>query len=80
MPRFYFHLHDDLDVPDDIGIDLRSLEEARAQARHLALFTLAQTVKDEGRFNLDHRVDIEDSDGRVLDTVRFRDVVEISGS
>jgi hypothetical protein len=33
-----------------------------------------------GRFNLDHRIDIETEDGQVLDTVWFRDVVNVESS
>jgi hypothetical protein len=43
-------------------------------------FTFAETVKEKARVNLDHRIDIENEGGLVLDTVWFRDVVTIEGS
>jgi hypothetical protein len=79
MPRFYLHLRNDLDVPDDEGTDLPDLDAARTRAAANARFTLAQTAMDEGKINFDHRIDIEDEHGRILDTVWFRDVVQIEG-
>ena len=78
MPIYYLHLHNDVDVRDE-GQDFPDLDAAIQYARNQARFTFAETVKDEGRVNLDHRIDIEDDNGRVLATVRFRDVVTIEG-
>lgn len=79
VPRFYFHLHDDMDVPDDLGVDLPSLEAAIAhaceQVRHLA----GQRVIEAGKLALSDRIDIEDENGTVLDSVQFRDVIKVEG-
>jgi hypothetical protein len=40
---------------------------------------MAETLKEEGRLNLRHYIDLEDEHGKVLATVRFRDVVAIEG-
>jgi len=77
MPRFYFHLIDDYDAPDDNGVELPDLRAARQHAKHLVLFTASETVKSDGKLVLEHRIDIEDAAGNVLDTVRFMDVVAI---
>jgi hypothetical protein len=79
MPRYYLHLRNDLDVPDEEGVELPDLDAARAQAAANARFTLAQTAMDEGKINFAHRIDIEDDDRRILDTVWFRDVVVLEG-
>jgi hypothetical protein len=79
MPLFYLHLRNELDVPDDEGVELPDLGAARARAAAAARFTLAQTAMDEGKINFTHRIDIEDEQGRVLDTVWFRDVVQVDG-
>jgi hypothetical protein len=68
-----------LDVPDEEGVELPDLDSARAKAAANARFTLAQTAMDEGKINFTHRIDIEDADGRILDTVWFRDVVVVEG-
>ena len=77
MPRFYFHLHNDVDVPDDEGVELPDLAAARAHAVRCARVTFAEVAKDEGRVVLHHRIDIEDEGGAVLDTVYFRDAVKV---
>ncbi len=79
MPRYFLHLRDDFDVPDDEGCELPDLEAARAKARKDALFSLAHTAMDEAKINFSHRIDIEDNHGGILDTVWFRDVVRVEG-
>ena len=77
VPRFYFHLYDDFDAPDDEGLEMGNLATARVYAFHLARFTAGETIKDHGHFVGDHRIDIENEEGAVLDTIYFRDAVEI---
>ena len=79
MPRYYFHLYNEVDAPDEEGKEFPDIDSALETARDNARFTFAQTVRDEGRANLDHRIDIEDEQGRVLETVWFRDAVKIEG-
>ena len=79
MPRFYLHLRNDLDVPDEEGVELPDLAAARVKAFENARFTLGQTALEEGKINFSHRIDIEDGQGRILDTVWFRDVVIVEG-
>jgi hypothetical protein len=77
VPRFYFHLHDDADIPDDEGVELPDLDAARAHAVRCARAMFGEVAKDEGRVVLHHRIEIEDGRGRVLDTVYFRDAVKV---
>lgn len=77
VPRFHFHLHNDLDVPDEEGVELPDLEAARAYAVRCARVTFAEMAKDEGRVVLHHSIDIEDERGRVVNTVHFRDAVKV---
>jgi hypothetical protein len=79
MPRFYFHLRNDIDASDEEGVELPDLDAAREKARADARFSLGQTAIDEGKINFEHRIDIADEDGRILDTVWFRDVVKVEG-
>jgi hypothetical protein len=79
VPRFYFHLRNDLDVPDELGVELPDLAAAREHAAQDARFTLAQVAMDEGKINFEHCIDIEDEQGCVLDTVWFRDAVKVEG-
>lgn len=77
MPPYFFHLHNDVDAPDDEGVELPDLDAARAHATTLVRFTFGETAKDEGRVVLHHRIDIEDESRAVLDTVYFRDAVKV---
>jgi hypothetical protein len=79
VPRFYFHLRNDLDVPDHEGAEFPDLNAALEAAATNARFVLAETVKDEGKINFGHRIDIEDEQGHILETVSFRDVVKVEG-
>ena len=77
MPRFYFHLHNDIDAPDGEGLEFANLEAAKAHALTMVRFTAAETVKEHGHFVRHHRVDIEDENGAVLGTVPFDVAVTI---
>lgn len=79
MPKFYFHLRNDIDVPDDEGRDLPDLEAARDEAICLARFEISQAVTRDAKITLSHRIEIEDDDKQVVDTVWFRDVVAVEG-
>jgi hypothetical protein len=77
VPRFYFHLRNDMDVPDEEGREFPDLDAARASALDLGRFEVSEMVKTEGRVVLHHRIDIEDEQGRMLDSVPFRDVLSV---
>ena len=79
VQRFYFHLHNDVEARDPDGVELADLETARLHALSDVRFTVAETIKETGRLNLGHRIDIEDENGTVLDTIYFRDAVTIEG-
>ena len=79
MPRFFFHLHNDLDCPDEEGLELADLAAARTHASRSARVIAGETVKEQGHIIGDHRIDIEDEHGSVLDSVYFRDAVKIEG-
>jgi hypothetical protein len=77
VPVFYFHLLNDVDAPDHEGTELPDLEAAMLYARRLARFTAAETLKEDGRIVLSHRIDVEDGRGSVLGTVTFGEVVDV---
>lgn len=76
MPRFYFHLFDDMVSIDEEGKELPSIQYARQEAiRNVQAMACAEVI--EGHLNLDHRIEIADETGKIVDTVRFRNVVHI---
>ena len=80
MPIFYFHLHNDEDVPDCEGQEFTDLNEARAQAEHQTRLFVGESVKETGKIDFRHFVAIEDAEGNLVDRVFFGDVVAVEGS
>ena len=79
MSQTFFHLRDGVDtLPDPEGTELPNLEAARACAMRNAYSIMAEDTS-KGRLNLNYCIEISDEGGIVLDTVYFRDLVEIAG-
>ena len=76
MPRYFFHLFNDIDARDHEGLELADVEAAIEQGRINARAMAAQAVCD-GKLNLNHRVVVQDETGSIVQTIRFRDVVEV---
>ena len=77
MPRYYFHLHNDIDAVDEEGVELSDWEEAEAHALHEARIMFCNSAMETGRVVLSHRIDVEDEHGKVLGSVRFGHAVQI---
>jgi hypothetical protein len=77
MPRYFFHLHNDVDAEDPEGIELADLAEARERAIVYARDMASLSIVDHGRLILSHRIDVADQSGEIVHTVHFRDVVEV---
>jgi hypothetical protein len=70
MPKFFLCERNDMDVADQDGLELPDVASARTVAS--GRLALDQTPCLDAR-----RIDIEDEQGRVIDTVWLRDVVQI---
>jgi hypothetical protein len=77
MPKFFFHLHNDVEVADPVGTELPSLDEARAKAVGAARGVMAADIVEAGHITLSHRITIKDALGGELMEVPFRTCVEI---
>lgn len=66
-----------MDAPDAEGRELPNLEAALEFARRNAIFTAAESLREKAHLVRSHRIDVEDAEGNVLDTVHFGDVVTI---
>ena len=77
VPHFYFHVFDDYETPDDEGTDLRDVAAARLWAMKAARVLMCETLTNNGRVVLQHRIEIEDEDRSVVDKVLFGDAVDI---
>jgi hypothetical protein len=79
VPRYYFHLRNDMDADDEEGQDLPDLETARERAVQYALEMTAVSVKETRKINLHHRIEVADEAGAILCAVEFGDVLRIEG-
>ena len=77
MPRFFFHLHNTVEVRDDVGRELPSLEDACAEAVDACRALMADDLRSDGQITLSHRIDIHGEDGRSQLLLPFRACVEI---
>jgi hypothetical protein len=78
VPRYFFHLYNDLVAKDEEGTELPDLAAAREQAAEHAREMVCASVR-EGHLNLDHRIEVTDEAGKLLLTVTFRDAFTIEG-
>lgn len=76
MPRYFFHLHNDVEVEDEDGVDLPDLEAVRAEALKAARDLMAEDVK-RGKLTLSHRIEIRDQAGEPVLTVRYADAIKL---
>ena len=78
VPRFYFHLYNDITSIDEEGSELPNSAVALQRAITLAREMAAEAVRN-GKLVLDHRIEVTDEAGAVTGKVEFRDVVEVEG-
>ena len=76
MPRYFFHLHDDVVAHDEEGTDLPDLAAARLHAIHGARGIIADQVK-RGHFTLSHHIRIVGAERGEALTVAFGDAVDV---
>ena len=76
MPRFYFHLYNDMTAIDEEGLELPNAAVAMQRAIKNAREMAAESVL-EGHLVLEHRIEVVNELGETIGTVYFRDVVEV---
>ena len=73
MPRYFFHIHDGTEFPDNDGTELPDLEAARHEAVRLAghvITHIGPKFWDE-HHKATWRLEIADNDGTTLARLRF---------
>jgi hypothetical protein len=78
VPRYFFHLFNDVDTPDEEGRELPDAESARIAAQEDARTMAAESVR-AGHLDVSHSVEVTDESGQHLFSVTFGEVVEIRG-
>ncbi|HEX9932376.1 MAG TPA: hypothetical protein VGB08_05990 [Allosphingosinicella sp.] len=76
MPRFFFHVYDDVIVLDDEGMILADEGAARAAALAGARALICDTVR-KGRISLGHRIEVKDEAGATVVDLSFAEAVKI---
>ena len=76
MPRYYFHLFNDITSLDEEGSELPTDAAAKQRAESNAREMAAESVR-EGHLVLSHRIEVGNEVGEKIATVRFRDVIQI---
>lgn len=80
MTMYYFHLRDGREfVPDETGIDLATIDDARREAVQSARDILADQLR-EGKALDGQLIEISDEHGAVLEVVTFRDALRPDAS
>jgi hypothetical protein len=75
MPRYYFDLHNDIDAPDEEGVELMDPSQAHARALKEAREMICASVEEHGRIDLRHHIQIRDETGAIVGVVKFEDAV-----
>jgi hypothetical protein len=78
MPRYFFHVINDLVATDEEGMVLPDLDAAREQAMDSARELVCEAVH-KGHLNLDHRIEVEDEEGNTLLSISYRDAFTVTG-
>jgi hypothetical protein len=76
MPRYYFHLFNDITSLDEEGSELPTDAAAKQPAESNAREMAAESVR-EGHLVLSHWIEVGNEVGEKIATVRFRDVIQI---
>jgi hypothetical protein len=77
MPRYHFHVKNDINAVDEHGEDLENLAVAHQRAVYYAR-DLASAAVRNGALDLRHRIDIADGTGAVLMGVTFADAIHVT--
>jgi len=78
MPRYYFHVFNDVVAIDEEGIDLPGLDAAREQAMDSARELVCESIQ-KGYLNLDHRIEVEDAQHNQVLSISYRDAFTLTG-
>ncbi|HEX8192033.1 MAG TPA: hypothetical protein VF552_03970 [Allosphingosinicella sp.] len=76
MPRYFFHVYDDVISHDAEGLELPNVAAARLKAIQGARDIIAEQVR-HGHFVLSHWIEVLDETGETVLTLPFRDAVHI---
>jgi hypothetical protein len=78
VARYYLHLRDGTDEILDLdGIDFSDLEALHTGTLTCARDIISADIRSQGVMDQRYRIDAEDSSGRIVHTLSFREAVMI---
>jgi hypothetical protein len=77
MPRFFFHLHNDIHAEDSDGVELPDVAAMRDYATANARELVCASVR-RGHLNLGHYLRVTDEDGQEVLKLRFGESLTIT--
>jgi hypothetical protein len=77
MPRYYFHLCDDVSAIDQEGQELPNADDAKERAVRYARDMSAASIIERGKINLHDCIEVADEGGQIITKVEFGDVVRV---
>ena len=78
VPRYFFHLHNDVDATDEEGREFPDVEAARRAAEEDARQMAGESAR-AGHIDKAHYIEVFDEAGTALFRVTFGEVVTIIG-
>jgi hypothetical protein len=78
MPRYFFHVHNDLNAVDEEGVELRDMAAVREYALKNARSLICESV-GQGHVNLGHFILVQDDDGEEVLKLTFGEAFTIEG-
>ena len=79
MPKFYFHVYDQVVSLDEQGVELKNASLARDAAIRAARELAAEEIVRDGKVYLHHRIEVEDAQGRPVLTLPFSAAFRVVG-
>jgi hypothetical protein len=76
VPRFYFHLFNDMTCIDEEGLVLPNAAVAMQKGATIAREMAAESVR-QGHLVLDHRIEVTNEPGDTVGVIHFKDVVQV---
>ncbi|MDB5691716.1 MAG: hypothetical protein JWO81_779 [Alphaproteobacteria bacterium] len=76
MPRFYFHLFNDVTTIDEEGQELSDNDAARIRAVKEARELMGETLR-QGRIDLSHHIAVRNDRDELVFDLKFGDAVQI---
>ena len=70
MPRYHFNIHDGVEIPDGVGVDLPNFNFARREAIRYAGALLEEAAHRES-LGEEWRLEVTDTEGVVLFSLSF---------